>query len=80
MKRAQGLSFNTIVVAAIALLILAVVVLILMGKLGGWSDNVDKCSAKNGQCYTSCSGSMLPVANTDCDKSNQICCVPFGSG
>ena len=40
-KKAQGLSLNTIVIAAIVLIVLVVLVAIVMGAIGNFSDDFD---------------------------------------
>lgn len=76
-KKAQGISFNAIVVGAIALIVLAVIVLIFMGQIKGWDSAVTDCKAKGGTCESGCEGTMIAVPNTDCDETDRICCVPF---
>lgn len=50
MKKGQGLSITTIVVAAIALLVLVVLVAVFTGRIGGFSKAVADCSQKGGFC------------------------------
>jgi len=95
MKKGQGLSITTIVVAAIALLILVVLVAVFTGQFGGFTLGVQDCQAKAGACYDSCNDpgaqssgntALLP-GRTSCSKipkvdgeGNQVCCVnPTGN-
>ncbi len=50
MKKAQGLSLNTIVIAALALLVLVVLVLIFTGRIGKFGQGVDETN----KCQTFC--------------------------
>ena len=46
-KKAQGLSMNLIVVAAIAMIVLVVVIIIFVGRTGRFAKSTDQCP---GQC------------------------------
>ncbi len=46
MKKAQGLSLNVIIVAAIALIVLVILVMIFTGKLGGFGEGVEEVSGE----------------------------------
>ncbi len=88
MKKAQGLSMTTIVIAALALLVLVVLTLIFTGRLGGFARGVDE----NTDCQTYCDsigypGNAYPVVKgtdvtfdcVDPEKkvrmsSERICC------
>jgi len=49
-KKAQGISINTIIIAAIALIVLVVLIAIFTGRLGGFSLGVASCVDKGGTC------------------------------
>jgi len=49
-KKAQGISINVIIIAAIALLVLVVLSVIFMGRLGQWGARVAECENKGGRC------------------------------
>lgn len=90
-KKAQGLSINTIIIAAIALLVLVVLSVIFMGKLGKTRTEMDKCETNRGTCVfdigTECSGPYDTVrydlaCNLDGDKDygegaqiDGVCCI-----
>ncbi len=59
MKKAQGLSMNVIIIAAIALLVLVILAVIFIGRMGTTTKNIDKCQ---GQCMQSSGGD----ADADC--------------
>ena len=75
-KRAQGLSITTIVVAALALLVLVVLALVFTGNMGGFTTGVKesancnqacKASAFNGQGECLDDGSnLIPGFDPDC--------------
>ena len=50
MKRGQGISINTVIIAAIALIVLVVVVVIFASRIDFFGQNVASCSAKGGSC------------------------------
>lgn len=56
-KKAQSLSIHTIVIAALALLVLAVVALILFNGLNKASTQVNACTSGGGVCVDSIRGS-----------------------
>ena len=89
MKKAQGLSLNTIVIAAVALIVLVVLVLIFTGNIGGFGEGVREDAASCvGQtndnnlyaCKSECAGdwSLVGTDGTgykDCDTIDMKCCV-----
>ncbi|MFT4326461.1 MAG: hypothetical protein ACMXYK_03085, partial [Candidatus Woesearchaeota archaeon] len=50
MKKGQGLSLNTIVIAAIVVLVLIVLSFILVRYVGNFSDDIDNCRVQQGIC------------------------------
>ena len=50
MKKAQGLPLNTIVIAALVLLVLVILALILTGKLGNFAAKTGECITLGGTC------------------------------
>lgn len=65
-KKAQGLSLNMIIVAAIALLVLVVIYAIFTGRFGIWTRALDDCSKFNGDCNQG--SSCLPGYRKDTTK------------
>ncbi|MBW2977590.1 hypothetical protein KY331_01975 [Candidatus Woesearchaeota archaeon] len=49
-KKAQGISINVIIIAAIALLVLVVLAVIFTGRLGRFGASVGECENKGGKC------------------------------
>ncbi len=89
-RKAQGLPFNTIVLAIIALGILVVVILIFTGQIGKASQNLGSCSAKGGKCASELGGkcdSDYPIplyvsggCTTGTDTAKDLCCLKAPSG
>jgi hypothetical protein len=85
MKRAQSLSLNTIIIAALALLVLVIISVVFMSKMGWFNRKANDCKTinDNGCSY----GSTCPegyVASIDkvCYNGNEIdpynkCCIPL---
>ena len=75
MKKGQGLSLTTIVVAAIALLVLVILSVIFIGRMGGFAGQVGECANKGGKCMTieACGVSaQLPYT---CAAEGEVCCA-----
>lgn len=88
MKKAQSISINTIVVAAIALVVMVLVVMIFTGNITKFRKSADACESNSGRCINSddvkdkC-GQYFNSVRTDynCYKLNgdvdetKICCL-----
>ncbi len=80
-KKAQGLSLNTVVIAAIALLVLIIIASIFSGKLSLFSTDTRLCENKGDRAHCvdaeECPAGEAKVgdfSNTNCRKS---CCLPL---
>ena len=77
-KKAQGLSVNTIIIAAIALIVLVVLVAVFTGKLGDWGKNLK--AAENKYCGDVPASETEPASSaggkvttgSSCGKQTQI--------
>lgn len=49
-KKAQGLSLNTIVIAALALLVLSILSLLFIGRMNLARDDINDCQTAGGTC------------------------------
>ena len=69
-KNAQGLSMTTIVVAALALLVLVVLALVFTGRMGGFTTGVKEV----GTCDQACKASGFTGEGDQCnaDGSNLV--------
>ena len=85
MRKAQGISINAIIIAAIALAVLVVLFAIFTGRIGGFSKGVSetdtcaqKCSALNMQrlgdlSQLDCTGTYIGGKYSD-TPTNGCCC------
>ena len=89
MKKAQGISINVIIIAAIALLVLVVLSVIYIGRMGDWGTKAADCDNKGGECYSitdtqtcaSASGGKYPTKFTGFKCSGtQTCCINISVG
>ena len=68
-----------IVTAALALMALVVLATILAGRTRIFSENLQSCAAKQGQCKEKCELNEALVTNTNCpegaDPKYKKCCV-----
>lgn len=77
-KKAQGMSMNVIIIAAIALLVLVVLSVIFIGRMGQFGQQTGACDKQGGTCYD---GSSCPAATAKYDlkcAEGQTCCIPTG--
>tara|TARA_Y100000310_G_C19957045_1_gene479523 strand:- start:142 stop:402 length:261 start_codon:yes stop_codon:yes gene_type:complete len=81
-KKAQGLSLNTIIIAAVALIVLVVLVMIFTGRMGGFSTGVSRCENQGGRCLNAGTTPTLTGGNCPADYrevpgvcSEGKCCI-----
>jgi hypothetical protein len=82
-KKAQGLSLNTIIIAALVLLVLVVLAIIFGTRAKFFTGQTNNCQAKGGECLEtgdSCVSVGLPQIfgegeADDCEKTNGYCCM-----
>lgn len=76
-RKAQGLSLNVIIIAAIALLVLVILAIIFIGRMGTTTKGIDACK---GQCIDEglkCNeklGAYYQEAVGECPEG-QHCCI-----
>ena len=84
-RKAQGLSMNVIIIAAIALLVLVILAIIFIGRMGKTASTVDQCQGEcvygssNSDCqklgsYYKKTGGKCLDSNSKPDKT-KVCCV-----
>ncbi len=73
MKKAQGLSLQTIVISILALIVLVVVIFVFSGKIGDVKTSLDSCESKGGKCETPCPYGPI-IKTKECDT----CCISIG--
>ena len=71
-KKAQGLSMTTIVVAALALLVLVVLALVFTGRMGEFSAGVKDAATCNQACAAAGLGGSDASATCDADDKNRL--------
>ena len=83
-KKAQGISMNVIIIAAIALLVLVILSVIFMGRMGVFSPGVSDCENKGGVCRGACltEEGERPLTIHQCSKEQQnmgntVCCMQY---
>ena len=78
-KRGQGLSLNTIIIAAIALIVLVVLVMIFTGRMGGFTGGLQEatscaqaCKAA-GKAEATCTADNILVGYEKADGTDCCC-------
>ena len=76
MKKAQGISLNVIIIAAIALLVLVILSVIFMGRMGTFGREASDCENKGGKCLSECDDDY-PTRYTawTCPAEEDVCCI-----
>lgn len=64
-KKAQGLSMNTIIIAALALLVLSIVSLLFIGRMNVTRDDISACENNGGVCVDKEYGNCQVAVNED---------------
>lgn len=82
MKKAQGMSLNVIVVAALVVLVLIVLSIIFIRSSGKFSGNVASCEVQGGKCAAACEDVAYgtedyTVERNDlsCSQEGETCCL-----
>ena len=78
-RKAQGLSLNVIIIAALALVVLIILVLIFTGQTKIFTSGLASCTNKGGKCANQfnreCPEGYANLAGTDCKPYD--CCIPY---
>lgn len=86
MKKAQGMSLNVVIIAALVVLVLIVLSVIFIRSSGTFVDRVASCSVKGGKCAPVC-GDMIygteeysiPDYDAKCSDASEICCLKISN-
>lgn len=70
--KAQSLSINTIIIAALALLALVALIFILTKGSNFFTTTALTCESKSGECVVEC---RYQKATFDCKDKDKICCI-----
>jgi hypothetical protein len=84
-KKAQGMSMNVIIIAALALLVLVILAIIFIGRMGKTTQGVDscqgscvssesECTAKGSYYKVDYSGKCYQLGTSTVDTS-KVCCI-----
>lgn len=80
--KAQGISLNAIIIAALALLVLVVLSVIFMGRMADFGGAVSSCENKGGTCAfesDGCGEGKREYTAWKCpdidEVENEICCI-----
>ena len=83
MKKAQGISVNVIIIAAIALLVLVVLSVIYIGRMGDWGTKAADCANKGGDCVDgNCPPTQTKFTGFQCTgvDAGKTCCIDIDAG
>ena len=74
MKKAQGLTLNTIIIAALVLLVLVILALIFTGRIQIFGTESASCVTQGGSCEDLCGEGQTPFNAGRC-SDEQVCCI-----
>lgn len=80
-KKAQGLPVSTIIIFAIALVVLVIVLIIFTGKTNIFSTGLKSCESQGGTCSPTACNELNPpkgnIPNHNCKEQNKgnYCCI-----
>ncbi len=83
-KKAQGISVNVIIIAAIALIVLVVLIAVFTGSMGDWIAKLtgetsgDCAESFDGECRVSCWDTEVRAFGAKNCNAGEVCCVPKG--
>jgi uncharacterized membrane protein len=77
MAKAQGLSLNTIIIAALVLIVLIVLIVIFSGRMGWFNTTSDSCPGECADTISDCAN-QIGYKLESCGTSKPICC-PSGT-
>ena len=79
-NKAQGISMNVIIIAAIALIVLIILVSIFSGRMGLFNRDLTEqtkntCEQRGGICADSCQPGYVQSFGATCPNPGEICCI-----
>jgi len=83
MQKKSQLTFNTIIIAVIALVVLSVLIYLLLSRTALFKRGIGDCEAKGGECKESCPADKPISAFKGCYVGNEYkedynCCIGAG--
>jgi len=79
-KKAQGISINVIIIAAIALIILVVLIAVFTGRFGIFAGGVKLTGDPTKACTTTDQGFDVEPADSKCPPGRSMVAAKVGSG
>jgi hypothetical protein len=86
-KKAQGLSLNIVIIAAIAIIVLVIMIVIFGGRIKLFGKGVAACEGTCSATKEGCGSDKAPVPSKNCDhdgdgtpnvEGDGFCCMPVG--
>lgn len=74
MKKAQGLSMNVIIIAALAILVLVILSVLFINGTLNFGTNTQSCESNGGTCERACTAPSFPNPTIDCGE-RRVCCI-----
>jgi hypothetical protein len=75
-KKAQGLSMTTIIIAALALLVLVILATLLLNSTGNINEGTG-CEGLGGKCQIEYCDEGYVKAPHSCAGDDEVCCMPI---
>ncbi len=78
MKKAQGISVNVIIIAAIAILVLVILAVLLL-RSAREQGTATACEGLGGTCTSSCENlpGLYGPSPARCSIQGEVCCIPI---
>ena len=82
MRKAQSISINTIIIAAIALIVMIFVIIVFTGNMTNWNNKVKTCAGQGGVCVLgsgntpACNKAYILDAD-DCNTDETCCRIGY---
>lgn len=83
-KKAQGMSINVIIIAALGILVLVVISFLFLGQGQKINKETNSCSNNGGTCISTPAGGLVEdvckkVLDYVCTDDTQVCCLAVGA-
>ncbi len=74
-KKGASISFNTITLAIVGIIVLLVIITVFTGKSNLISKDLSACESKGGVCQGSCADSFQTATDFVCTEQELTCCI-----
>ncbi|MBN1157562.1 hypothetical protein JXA85_08135 [Candidatus Woesearchaeota archaeon] len=78
-KKAQGMSVNVIIIAALALLVLVILAVVFLGRMDIFGRQSNSCTSQGGKCMSSGCEEGYSVIPLKCSNEGDVCCTATGA-